>query len=137
MVSSLGVRGIIKKKKKPRPGAGLCRIVVWYPCRVRLKRGIDGAAPCPAAGARRRERRQTLRGTVAATLAAACLLFGIPAHAQDRGDDGSSERQENRGKENFALAVGAGLAEVDNGAETYLTAALRIRISGGHPEDDH
>jgi hypothetical protein len=70
-------------------------------------------------------------------LAAACLLFGIPAHAQDRGDDDSSERQENRGKENFALAVGAGLAEVDNGAETYLTAALRIRISGGHPEDDH
>lgn len=77
-----------------------------------------------------------MRGTVAATLAAACLLFGIPAQAQDRGDD-SSEEQDSRGRENFALAVGVGLAEADSVAETYWTAALRIKISGRHEEDDH
>ncbi len=80
-----------------------------------------------------------MRGTVAATLAAACLLFGIPAHAQergqDRGDDSSDERS-GRGRENFALAVGVGLADVDSVAETYLTAALRIKVSGGYLEPE-
>jgi hypothetical protein len=75
---------------------------------------------------------------VAATLAAACLLCSLPAHAQDRQDrdDDSSEAQDSRGKESFALAVGVGLADVDSVAETYLTAALRIRVSGQHREDD-
>lgn len=81
-----------------------------------------------------------MRGTVAATLAAACLLFGIPAHAQDRGQDrgdDSSDERSGRGRENFALAVGVGLADVDSVAETYLTAALRIKVSGRQEEDDH
>jgi hypothetical protein len=66
---------------------------------------------------------------VAAILAvtAAGLLLGTPAQAQDRNDD---EAREGRTKENFALAVGVGLADVDTGAETYLMAALRIRVSG-------
>jgi hypothetical protein len=73
---------------------------------------------------------------VAATLAvtAACLLLGAPAQAQNRDDD---EAQEGRTKENFALAVGVGLADVDTGAETYLMAALRLRAGGRErPESD-
>jgi opacity protein-like surface antigen len=74
---------------------------------------------------------------LAAILAgAACLLLGTPVHAQDRGDDDRSDAQEDRTKENFALAVGVGLADVDSVAETYLTAALRIRLSGRGQEDD-
>jgi opacity protein-like surface antigen len=71
-----------------------------------------------------------LRGKVTATLAvAACLLLlGNPVHAQDRADDDRSDGQEQRGHESFALAVGAGLADVNSVAEAYLTAALRIRI---------
>ena len=77
------------------------------------------------------------RVKVAATLAvaAACLL-GVPAQAQDRADDDRSEAQDERGKESFALAAGVGLADVEGGAQTYLTAALRIRIGGGHRNEE-
>jgi len=69
---------------------------------------------------------------VAATLAvtAACLLLGLPAQAQNSQDRDDDSAQENRTKENFALGVGVGLADVDSGAETYLMAALRIRVGG-------
>jgi hypothetical protein len=76
---------------------------------------------------------------VAVTLAAvvACLLLGAPAQAQNRDDDEQSDTQENRAKENFALSVGIGLADVDSQAETYLTAALRIRAgSRSNQQDD-
>jgi opacity protein-like surface antigen len=76
---------------------------------------------------------------VAATLviAVACLLFGAPAQAQNRDDDERTDTQENRSKEHFALAVGVGLADVDSVAETYLTAALRIRAgSRDNRQDD-
>jgi opacity protein-like surface antigen len=78
-----------------------------------------------------------LRGKVTATLtvAAGLLLLGTPVHAQDRADDDRSDAQEHRGKENFALAVGAGLADVNSVAEPYLTAALRIRIGGRRQEE--
>jgi len=81
------------------------------------------------------------RVKVAATLAitataAACLLLGVPAQAQDRADDDRSDAEESRTQENFALAAGVGLADVEGGAQTYLTAALRIRVGGGHREDD-
>jgi hypothetical protein len=70
-----------------------------------------------------------LRGTVAAILVvAAGLWLGSPALAQDRADDDRQDGQDSRAKENLALAVGVGLADVDSTAETYLTAALRIRI---------
>jgi hypothetical protein len=61
----------------------------------------------------------------------------MPAHAQDRTDDGDRpDAEENRAKESFALSAAVGLADVDSVAETYLTAALRIRLSGRHREDD-
>jgi opacity protein-like surface antigen len=60
----------------------------------------------------------------------------MPAYAQDGADDDRSEAQEDRGKESFALAAGVGLVDVEGGAQTYLTAALRIRVGGGHREDD-
>jgi opacity protein-like surface antigen len=82
-----------------------------------------------------------LRGKVAATLVvAAGLLFGGllggPAYAQDHADDDRQDGQDNRVKENFALAVGVGLADVDSVAETYLTAALRIRVGQRHQDDE-
>ncbi|MEA2695317.1 MAG: hypothetical protein QOJ16_4704, partial [Acidobacteriota bacterium] len=55
------------------------------------------------------------RGKVAATLAAAaCLLLGMPAHAQDRTDDDRPDAEENRAKESFALSAAVGLADVDS-----------------------
>ena len=72
-----------------------------------------------------------MRGKVAAILVvAAGLLVGSPALAQDHADDDRQDGREHRVKENLALAVGVGLADVDSTAETYLTAALRIRIGG-------
>jgi hypothetical protein len=78
-----------------------------------------------------------LRGKVAATLVvAAGLLLSSPAFAQDRADDDRQDGQDSRAKENLALAVGVGLADVDSTAETYLSAALRIRIGGGRQENE-
>jgi hypothetical protein len=66
-------------------------------------------------------------------MAAACLLLGAPASAQD---EAGSDRSEHRMRENFALAVGVGLADVNSVAETYLTAALRIRAGGRERAED-
>jgi len=73
-----------------------------------------------------------LRGvkrTATLAVAVACLLYGAPVWAQNRDDD-RSEGQERQGKENLSLGVGVGLADVDTGAQTYLMAALRIRVGG-------
>jgi opacity protein-like surface antigen len=74
---------------------------------------------------------------LAATLsvAAACLLLGAPLHAQDE-DRSDSREGQNRQRENYAFSVGVGLADVDSVAETYLTAALRIRATGRTPRND-
>ena len=56
------------------------------------------------------------------------LLGGSPAWAQD--DDGRG-----RAAYNWALAVGAGLVEPGDQTETYLMAALRIRLGRGDDED--
>ncbi|HSS76286.1 MAG TPA: hypothetical protein VLV54_06030 [Thermoanaerobaculia bacterium] len=68
---------------------------------------------------------------MASALALTALLSTGWAMAQtsDRDDtDGGHKR------ERFALSVGAGLVEPSGGAETYYTAALRIRV-GGRDED--
>ncbi len=78
-----------------------------------------------------------MRGKVAAILVvAAGLLLGSPAFAQDHADDDRQDGQDNRAKENLALAVGVGLADVDSTAETYLSAALRIRVGGRRSENE-
>lgn len=62
-------------------------------------------------------------------LAAATLLWGSLASAQgtyedDAEDDGGT-------REDYALAFGAGLVRPSNDTETYLMAALRIRVGRG------
>lgn len=63
-----------------------------------------------------------VRTTVLAGLA---LLAGGALAAQ----------QQQRDADTFALAVGAGLVEPTDEVETYLTAALRIGVSGGSKRD--
>jgi opacity protein-like surface antigen len=81
-----------------------------------------------------------LRGKVAAILVVAAGLsfgglLGGPVYAQDHADDERQDGQETRGQENFALSAGVGLADVDSVAETYLTAALRIRVGPWRHEE--
>jgi hypothetical protein len=76
-----------------------------------------------------------LRRKVAATLAvaAALLLLGTPARAQ-QDDDRSKDGDDDASRQNLALAVGVGLADINSVAESYLMASLRIRVGGRHAE---
>jgi hypothetical protein len=64
----------------------------------------------------------------------AVLSTGL-AHAQT---DDNYENEDRRDVDQFALAVGAGLVDVDTIAdvENYLTASLRIRVSGRGGDSD-
>lgn len=70
--------------------------------------------------------------TRVSVLALATLLCtGWAAQAQtDRDDRDPYDEEEERDRDRFALAVGVGLVEPLNEVETYLTAALRIRVAG-------
>jgi hypothetical protein len=71
---------------------------------------------------------------MASALALTALLSTGWAQAQtsDRDDTGGG-----RNRDRFAFSVGAGLVEPSGGVETYYTAALRIRVSGGDEDRQH
>jgi hypothetical protein len=67
-------------------------------------------------------------------LIGAVLLSANLASAQsgnDRDDDRDSDETPN-----YALAVAVGLIEPENQTETYYTAQLRIRVSGGDEDEE-
>jgi hypothetical protein len=69
-----------------------------------------------------------MRRWVVVLLAAAALYPAGSAQAQSRGDRYDDE--DGRDQDRFALGVGVGLVEPADEVETYLMAALRIRVSG-------
>ncbi|HSG39947.1 MAG TPA: hypothetical protein VLE27_09950 [Thermoanaerobaculia bacterium] len=68
-----------------------------------------------------------MRRWVMVVVAAAALYPAGWAQAQSRDDYDDDDRSD---RDRFALAVGVGLVEPADEVETYLTAALRIGVSG-------
>ena len=68
---------------------------------------------------------------VSVLVLATLLCSGWAAQAQtDRNDSDDPYDEEEEDRDRFALGVGVGLVEPLNEVETYLTAALRIRVAG-------
>jgi len=75
-----------------------------------------------------------MRRWLTTSVLAGCALLALngPVAAQSRSQYDEEEEADREGR--FALAVGAGLVEPTNQTETYLMAALRIRVGGGRNE---
>jgi hypothetical protein len=71
---------------------------------------------------------------ISAFAAAGLLACGV-AMAQTS-DEPQRDDRDDRGTARNSLAVGVGLVNADSSTQTYLMAALRLRLGGRHDRDD-